>query len=629
MAIDTQATIQNDRYGKTIKTRNGSYFCDCGKLVTVVGILENIENQDSYLRLSFEDRSGTKKFVTVSHGELGDNSIVATLAKKGADLVKKHADIFVDTLRLQEEQLEASGTGVHRVFSNLGWITLPVYDARGNIQSSQLCYRANRLIGGSFNAKYIGGYKVSPMGEYNTWKQMVMDEIVGGGTREVLLLFGLSAIINGLIAPETTAENPIIHVSSPSGTGKSSLGYAITSVYGEAFSGQRRIANRDGTIDSKISLYQTWDASEAGSITRLAGNRGAAVVLNELGKLKKNVDVRSLIYNYSEGSGPGRSNVSLGYTQTDTYYTTIISFGEISLLDKAVDKSEGLRVRVMEFDKPITDSAEQSRRIKDVSSKNNGHAAPMLAQHIIDNGGRDYVLPIYAKYRNELPAQFPDTPSKERFIEKFAALLMTTGEIAEAALGIHFDLQSVLQYLIDYEAEHGQERNSAAESYNAIIEQCLISSHKFWHKGADKLGIQSCPSQECWGRISEIKETLPDGRIVLREFEVRPKIVKELLAKEQFGNLNTCIAAWKASGVLNFSEDRDTRKRKVDPTSDKQENVYVFRVFANAEEQKAIEDEKNSQRKILLQRNQHRLSLLDTNLRREEAEEDEQTADAV
>lgn len=583
MGIQTKAGIQNGYYGKWEYNPNAyNYqFKEFGKAVTIEEIRESIETGEISLALSF-DYQGKKKGCTVLREQTADRNFAQTIAKYGADVTPNTLSILVDTLRLQEEMMQANGIGVEPTYQNLGWIQLP----DGGNSGFDLCYRANQLLGPQ-SAKYAGNFEVRPQGDFHSWRQMVEQDVIGHKVLELVLIASLAAVVHGLIAPYTNAGNPIVHLNYSSGKGKSTAAYLAASTAGKPFDGAVTVRSKLGTIERKQNLYQSWGASDTALITSLAGNCGVVTVLNELGKnLSKNMT--RLIFEFSEGTDKRRSNPKLESLVSESYVTVFISTGESSLLDKCKSKLEGLQVRVMEIDQPITDSAEHANRIKKVCTEHCGHAVPMLAQYIIDNGGVDFILPRYEAWVERLQQELPSTAGMERFVEKFAALFMATADIATDALHINFDKDGLLQFLKEYDIKHGAKRNTSAGSFEAILAVCRLNKdiHFYRKNGKGMAGgpanqIVSTPRQECWGRITNVNYFLPDGRNVVEEFEVRPSIVEKILADKFYENIKTCVDAWTANGVIDRDKDRPTRSRKIDPTSNKSEDVYVFLVFAD------------------------------------------------
>lgn len=571
--IKTSAALQGGYYGKyRYDAKAKQYvFDELGKQVTVDEIIDNIETKNTSLQLSFVHEDGTRKRVTLPNKGLGDGSIIAELAAVGADVTKEHTNIFIDSLRLQKNQIATSGRGVRREYDHLGWITLPVIDFMGNTTGYKYCYRASKLIG-HIPATYVGDYSVKPMGSWDVWKQMVIDEILGHPLLEVLMVIGLSVVVNGLISPSTTGENPLIHIAALSSSGKSTIGKTLVSTAGPGFTGQRTITCADGTRKHTKSLYRSWGATETSIIGGCGGNRGAVIVFNELGKLPKSVDLATVLYNLSETGDKDRGNEHYKVPQTEAYFTTIVSLGEFSLLEKIGTKDEGLRNRIMEIcvDK-LTDDADHSRRINEVCGANNGHAASRFAEYIIGAGGLPYVLDVYKEYLNTLPAKLPNTPSKDRFVEKFAALFMTTAELASVALDIPFNLDSILQWLYDYEKENGDKRNTSKDSYYYVVEQCHIHATNFFSPN-------NTPKVLAWGAIKTFDYKPVNGKFMVEEILIRRTPLEDLIREYKHQNAKSCLDEWNKAGYLSRDKDKATRSRKVDPKGNL-EDVYVIRVF--------------------------------------------------
>lgn len=569
MGITTSASIKNGYFGRfeyNAKTKI-SKFVSLGKAVIVDDICEDIENGDVFLKLHF-DYLGKCKKIKVLRDEIADQTFLKTLARKGGAGSKNTYQTLVDTIILQEEDFEINGYSASPVYCNLGWISLP--DENGG---HDLCYRANDLIGAQ-NAEYVGDYDVREYGRYTEWKKLIEEQVVGSPVLEITVIASLSAVPNGIISAQTGIGNPIIHLCYASGKGKSTALMLAASTAGKPFDGEVKEIDSNGDTKTYKSIYQSWSATDNAMVTAQAGNRGVVTVLNELGK-SLSPNMTRLIFDLSEGSDKNRLNKDMKSGISEGFTTTFISCGESSLLDRCKSKYEGLAVRVMEINKPVTDSAEQSREIVKVCKKNGGFAAPMVAKHIIDNGGVDYVMDIYNRWIETLQEEIINTPSAERFVEKFAALFMTTAEIATDALGINFDVQGIHDFLCKYDEESGVLRNTSKSSYNLIVEKCHINEHKFYYKG-NKTQLEKTPIAECWGRISYKNKILPDGRKVVEELEVRPSIVEAILHQNGYENIKTCEKAWLDAGLINCDKDRPTRSRKI---VDKYEDVYVFRVF--------------------------------------------------
>lgn len=573
MAITTNADIQCCSYGYWKPGKNSSTFVPLGNAVTIDHITDNIETKDARLLLRFE-YMGERRHVTINRSDFGDHKLVQTLAGKGADVTKKYFDYFVDTLRIQEDNMLQSGKRVEKVFSHLGWISIPVLNGEGQPIGRKHCYRAATLLGG-YPATYTGPYSVTPRGNFDAWKNMVRTEVIGKTPLEIVLLAGLAAVVNGLIGPITTGENPIFHVCGCSSSGKSTGLSVCASVSGAPYDGEKRSYDANGELVVKRSIYGNWSATASATTRQCVGNQGAVIVLNELGKFREK-DLTQVVYDLSDGVEKARLNSNMEVTTAENYNTVIVSSGEISLLEHCRSKTEGLHNRVLEITDPLTVDADHSRRIKNICRRHNGHAAPALAQYIIDNGGAKMVLPIYQGYCQSLLGQLPNHPTTPRFVEKFPALLMTTAELATKALGIQFDLPGILQFFVDHETNNGAQRSVAKNSYQVILDACRINKTSFYRNGEDD------PKNQSYGRITYPNTILPDGQCVIEQYEIRRSYLEKILASNNFPNITTCAREWKSMGVLDHETGRLTRSRKIDKNAAGPEDVFVFRVFGAA-----------------------------------------------
>lgn len=586
--FDTNIGFCGGYFGKIDYTPNGPKFRKLGRKATLENIYEVIDDGEEkvYLKLS-TDFMGKRKYAYILVGQFMEAKTIRSLSNVGFDVTSANFNAFVDSIRIQIEDFDAQGYGPTPAYEYLGWVHPPDED------EEVLYYRAATLIGYPQDAKYIGSYDVEPQGLYEVWRDMVIADIVPYPTLQLVLIAALASVVIGILSFATPIENPVVHLNLPSGKGKSTAGYLAASIAGRPFDGTLPVQDEDGRAIERHSLYQSWGSTDNAMIATQAGNRGAVTVLNELGKsLTKNMT--RIIFDLSEGSDKKRLTSTLEQRSSKGYATTFVSTGESSLLEKCNTRLEGLAVRVMEITSELTKDSYHANRIKDACFSNCGHAAPMMAQYILDQGGIAYVLPMYKQYVKDLRAIFPPSPNKDRFVEKFAALFMTTLDIAKDALDIPFGKQGLLDYLLTYDQEHGAERDTSASSYDLLLQLFNSQLGKFIVRYSKEYPRSMTPDQpptnpiaECWGRVTHLVKEHSDGRLIIQEIEVRKLILEKLLRDQGFDNKATCIAAWKKADVLDPEDPTHAcRKRKLDPTAEtgSYEAVYVFRVFATDED---------------------------------------------
>ena len=114
MSITTKAAIQNDYYGKFVYDSNSKTynFEPLGKAVIIDEVYESLETREVNYVLSW-DFFGSKKTLRISKGELFDSRLITQLTTQGADIPNKHYNVFLDSIRLQEERVY-----VFRVFAD-------------------------------------------------------------------------------------------------------------------------------------------------------------------------------------------------------------------------------------------------------------------------------------------------------------------------------------------------------------------------------------------------------------------------------------------------------------------------------------------------------------------------------
>lgn len=574
MNIKTNVAIENGYYCKKIYDPiNGvTKIIPLGKAATVEEILENIEDDSVEVNLSFEYQNRTK-LCTIARDTLFDRSGLKLLAGKGVDVTSATYDSFVDSIRLQEKGREEAGAPVTSIYEKVGWIYLPAeYTNDDKVSRWALCYRGGKLLG-EFNAKYIGPYDLSTNGKFAVWREMIQQEVIGRTAMELFLLAALASVLLGLISMETSLENPILHANYPSGRGKSTVADLCGSCFGPPSRGTRSLFDEDGAIIRKQGIIQSWSATDNAVISAQTGNRGVVTILDEFGKYS-GTRLKDVLFNLSEGTDKLRLSSNLKARSLEGYSTVFLSMGESSLLERCKAKLGGLQIRVLEIDSPLTDDADHSRRIKAICKEHNGHAAPMLAQYIIDGGGSDFVRSIYDAWVQKLIAEFPPSPSGERFVEKYAALIMATAQIAGAALDIQFSEDALIEFFREHEATKGQERSIEAKSYETLLEIFRAEKAHFYQP----MGGQ--PLSPCWGRIHYPNKVLNGTQVLTEEYLVRPQFLREKLKVNGFSNIKTCVAYWKKQGVLDYEDEiHDTKKRKIDPDSTVSERVYVLQVF--------------------------------------------------
>ena len=554
--------IRKGYYGRVHYDSDGKekYFERKGNAVSLDEICQSIESNDVIWRVSFS-YLGVRQYFELERQKISDKKLLAELQGKGADITSSTFNCFVDSMRYQESQVQ----NTVNTYRKVGWIKIPVGD--------KLLYhfRCHRLVG-ALEGEYTGNMALTPTGKFDLWREMVLNDVLGRPPLELVLVASLSAIVNGLIANVTTGENPILHICSESGCGKSTAAFVAASVFGTPFEGGKTVPDKYSKQREVISVLGSWAATENAVIAKNSGNHGVVAIMNEIGKFKGK-DMTNIIYSLSEGTDKIRLNEKYHANVNEGFATTIISIGESSLLDKCQIKAKGLDIRVMELTDKFTDSAEHSRRLKIASRANSGWAAQIMAEYILDNLGVNGVLKIYNRILDEETQNAPN--EKQRFIEKFTALFLATAEIASYSLNIPFSKDSIREYCDKFWNNKTSQEGNVCRSFEEAVEYFEINKGNFYTDDEDT--NKKIP-KPVWGRIREPRTTIGNKKL-LKEYAVYSQILKDFLVSKGYNNPTTELKCWRDKGALSCDANHLTSKYKIDPCESVMLRVYVLQVW--------------------------------------------------
>ncbi len=584
---DSKVYIDIDaaEYGYVSQKNDGEVdLTPIGRLPQLEEITDDLVSKRKTLILS-DNQNGQKVIALLDRGALYSGRGLDELAAQGFDIRQGHGAAFIEALRLLIEEREAAGIKPTITYSDLGWYPRSTTTDAG--QEVELVYRANELIGTDEKSRYDGAYDVTPTGDYSIWRQMIIEDILPHTGLMVVLIAALSSVPVGLLGLHKEILRMIWHLLQPSGRGKGCISTCAISTLGLASSSPRPRVNAIGQAVYSQSLMMQWSTTSNAALGRMLGNYGAVVVLNELGKCQEK-DLTSTCYSLSEGSEKARMSSDLKVRANEGFCTVFLSNGEHSLLGRCRRKAAGLSLRVLETDVPLTVDADHANRITDVCNNHYGFAAPMMAQHILDMGGFEPLNKRYEFLCKDLRKRFPKTIQVERFIETFVAPCMLTAELASEALDIPFDSDRILQFFVEYETKHGEDRATEKKSYEELLQEFAINHDRFIYRDdtapakkiLKKKVPNNMPSGKIWGRITKKNVTMDDGRVLIREYEVYPKFVEQIIKQYGHDSLKSCQDAWISMGVYSYDDDKHrSRKRQMTEGSTRKDRVFVFLEF--------------------------------------------------
>ena len=262
-----------------------------------------------------------------------------------------------------------------------------------------------------------------------------------------------SSAVQSFLGKKLPLSTMLYHFYGDSSQGKTTA-LLTTSVWGKP------------TVES--GLFSTWNQTELSLMNLLANNFGVTVALDESSICR--FDLTSTIYNISQGINRQRLQKNLQQQPTKEWLTTILSSGESSLLEHT-NKNNGLRARTIEFNQPVTLSAEHSNKCKEFFLHNFGHTgreivealAHSTLERMIRHFNKERTTFLTAVKKNE------KSPLTERLADSFAVLLLTAKILK--ILKYTIDTEAILQILLNKNREIGEGYDIGEKLHTCICDR--------------------------------------------------------------------------------------------------------------------------------------------------------------
>ena len=352
------------------------------------------------------------------------------------------------------------------------------------------------------------------------------------------------------------------------------LQFWLTRTYGDSTTGKTtagELAISTAGLPSlkENTLMSNWHATSNGIKSMIGGNHGCPFFFDEF-SMASGSDHAKTIYTLEAGKEKGRLTKDLQLREAVTWLLTIISTGEVSMLANA-SHNTGSKIRVIEIGNvTFTRDAENAEAIKSGVKRHYGHAAPELAKYMLKMG-EYHVLGIWEKWRVRI---VDETINPDKFTIRTAtklAVIMATAQIANESMDLQFDLEALLQFLLENDNRNSGNRDIAESAYDYFLEQISMNEHKFDGTGNEKANIEK------WGKISTFKKRTEGSFEYATEVTIIKSKYEELMKAGQFNDTSVILSKWSEKSILDHEKDRLTRRRSI-TTGGTKATVYVIRV---------------------------------------------------
>ncbi len=229
-------------------------------------------------------------------------------------------------------------------YRKVGWTLI---DNERIFRTEELVFKENSEIGDR-NYEYNGELKLGTGNnelDYDEYLSSLNSLLTTPGT-QFAIVAGLSSILIGRMNLISNRNSVMVHIYGDSSKGKTTFLKLACSCWGNP---------------NEAPLFSSWIATNNAMMATLKDNYGVSIAFDEAST--KRSDFTGLIYGIANGTGKLRCDKNANLKTTDHWCTTIISSGEVSLLDSSV-KNNGLAVRCLEFyNLNVTEDAAHSTKI--------------------------------------------------------------------------------------------------------------------------------------------------------------------------------------------------------------------------------------------------------------------------
>ena len=558
---------QNSKYGYY---DNDGNFAPCGKEIVVVKKLESIEAIETRFELQFDSGGNTK---TIQSSFVSLQSDLENAGYGVDDKFRRHLVPYI--------QQQLNNLPCIYFFKELGWCE----------HQGKQCFKAYQLKSGTVQAEYNGIYTIKPHSDTSGFIAGIKSTILANNKLVLAMVIGLSACVVGFLKNNAVNVDSIIYnIFGRSTTGKTTAAKLATSMGGSVFTNS----------SDKRSLFGNCSATANAIEERLNGNYGYPTVLDEIGRLKKDIDVTQLIYDIAEGTNKDRLDSNSKLKKPKIWATGVILTGEFSILSK-VNKTDGVGLRVLTFEFPNwTQSADEAHSVEIFITKFSGIGIDMLADEMLLHKP-DVIVRAFWRIVKIAKQKLSISPDYRERVGKNVAVMLLTAILAQRTFGIKLNTK-LLENLILQSIAGSQQRPTWEAAYEHFCAFVKRNQTRFTFKIVNNRGNaewsnsgSNVPVYKDVGFIqykqgnSEFDhvfitttefdawfeaEELPDKNPILQEWERNGLIIfKEASHKEMIRNIspekNSKRRGYKIYFKDIFVEDDDPDESKDEPSANK------------------------------------------------------------
>lgn len=529
------------------KIKNEAMFVnDEGDFPVKVGMIKrNIDTNKYTSQLDFSFK-GINHKLDVERGSYLNRRKIMELQNYGLDVTEENVLKLIRHLRYTE-----SNALVTLVHSRLGFDKL---DEK---------YVFKHYLGVNTPSSYSGKLDIEPKGNYGKWFTTINQHVVNNIPLETMLVIGFSSAIVGLLSLISNSDSLLVHTTGDSTTGKTTASMLAISIWGNP---STKISN---------GLATTWNATENAMFSNIVGNRGLAVLFDEV-SMNDSLDFTKHIYKFTGNKDKHRLDKESKLEEPGEWGTTIISNGEFSMIGKA-KKNTGAKLRIVELNNvEWTKDAESADVIQETILDNYGHAGIEFVKLLLKDGVEKIYEEIMELKKHTIE-KMKEEGITDKFVErrawKYTILMYTVIKVKEL-LSIPLHVEDIWTFLIENEKESMSTRDLNKNAFDYFKELLNINYKKFLRSDSkDAMSDDEAKDStfETMGKINVLSNK------DYNEICIYPTTFRKIMDNGGFEDTKTILKTWKEEGILDCEADRYTRKRII-IQSGGTVSVYVIRI---------------------------------------------------
>lgn len=456
--------------GAWVADQNGISYYDmfgqhiaCHHPILITKTLTNAETGNEKVRIAFRKGSFKWREITVDKGVIASASKIVALADKGVSVTSESAKALVRYLSdLENFNMYDIDRGMST--SKFGWIEEKFMPYDQDIEFD--AYDQFRELCES----------LEPHGDYDKWKELVM-EIRKGGRYEPRLY--MAAAFASILLKPLNVLPFILNIYGASGGGKTVSIMIATSIWASPSTEHSYMADPTDTLVGFERKENTLNH--------------LPLVLDDLSKTRdKYADgFTDLVYMICSGRGKGRSNVNLGLNKVATWQNICLTNIERPLATETM--RGGAINRILDFEMDDGGIFKNGNRVVSIINRNYGWAGEQFVRTI---QGMDLaeIKAMYDDFLQKIKALSDDDEKEEKQTIPLAVLL-TADKIATDTIfqdGLYLDISKCVKQLKSKKDVSENER-----AYEFILSDIAMNVNRFV---PDENGNYR---GECWGKFSE------------------------------------------------------------------------------------------------------------------------------